>query len=780
VQLDLAVILPGETDEAGRFEKFEELLRARHGVGDAHIRTDAGHRELCVHYDPAHVTVADMLAFARSTGTKISKRYVSKSWFVREMDSAQCATTIEHALRRTPGILQADVAYASERLVVEFDSSTISAKAIEKKLDTLGYPLEEPSHGHACSIHAHGHGGLAPKLELPLAITSGVLLAAGFAIEKLAVGPAQLPTIVYALSLLSGGFFAAKGALTSLLQLKVDIESLMVLAAVGAANLGAWFEGAFLLFLFSVGHAVEHRAMESARRAVEALGKLRPQTARVRRGDQVVEVPVREVKRGDVVVIRPGDRVPVDGLIVSGKSSLEQAAITGESIPVAKAEGDEVFCGTVNTEAALEVKVTKLSSESVIARVVDMVVEAEARKSPSQRFATKVEQTFVPIILVLAVLLPLVLVFGFDLTVKEAALRAVSLLVAASPCALAISTPAAVLSAVAAAARGGVLVKGGVHLEALGRVDAVAFDKTGTLTIGKPKLMSILPRGSETEASLLAVAAGAEALSAHPLAHAVVEGAKAKGVTPSQASGLEAVHGKGLRAIVEGRKVVIGNLALFEGHPGLDGVRPMVESLEAQGQTAMVVEREGAFLGVLGVADALRPEAKDTVAALHALGVDRTVMLSGDNTRAANAVGSTVGIRDVRAPLMPQGKVDAIKALAKTETVAMVGDGVNDAPALAAATVGIAMGGAGSEVAMETADVVLMADDLQRLPFAVKLAKQATSAVRQNLIVSLGVSAVLVIASVLGLTQVSEAVVLHEGSTLVVLANGLRLLSVRP
>lgn len=292
--------------------------------------------------------------------------------------------------------------------------------------------------------------------------------------------------------------------------------------------------------------------------------------------------------------------------------------------------------------------------------------------------------------------------------------------------------------------------------------------------------MSILPRGSETEASLLAVAAGAEALSAHPLAHAVVEGAKAKGVTPSQASGLEAVHGKGLRAIVEGRKVVIGNLALFEGHPGLDGVRPMVESLEAQGQTAMVVEREGAFLGVLGVADALRPEAKDTVAALHALGVDRTVMLSGDNTRAANAVGSTVGIRDVRAPLMPQGKVDAIKALAKTETVAMVGDGVNDAPALAAATVGIAMGGAGSEVAMETADVVLMADDLQRLPFAVKLAKQATSAVRQNLIVSLGVSAVLVIASVLGLTQVSEAVVLHEGSTLVVLANGLRLLSVRP
>lgn len=721
-----------------------------------------------------------MLAFARATGTKVSKRYLSKTWFVREMDSAQCAVTIEHALRRMPGILQADVAYASERLVVEFDSSTISAKKLEAALDTLGYPLEEPAAGHACSHGAHGHGGLGPKLELPLAIAAGILLATGFALEKLAIGPAQAPLAAYAVSLLCGGFFAAKGALKSLLQFRADIESLMILAAVGAAILGAWFEGAFLLFLFSVGHAIEHRAMERARQAVEALGKLRPQNARVRRGSDVVEVPVRDVKRGDVVVIRPGDRVPLDGVIVSGKSSLEQAAITGESIPVPRGEGDEVFCGTVNTEAALEVKVTKLSSESVLARVVDMVVEAEARKSPSQRFATKVEQTFVPIILVLAVLLPVGLVWLGGLSVKEAALRAVSLLVAASPCALAISTPAAVLSAVAAAARGGVLVKGGVHLEALGRVRAIAFDKTGTLTIGKPTLTSVMTLNGTSETMLLSVAAGAEALSAHPLAHAVVEGAKAKGVTPAAASGLEAIHGKGLRATVEGQAVAIGSLALFDGHTGLDAARAAVESLEAQGQTTMVVERAGTFLGVIGVADALRPEAQQTVATLHALGVETTVMLSGDNARAANAIAKSVGIRDVRAPLMPQGKVDAIKAFAKQGAVAMVGDGVNDAPALAAATIGIAMGGAGSEVAMETADVVLMADDLQRLPFAVELAKRATSAVRQNLIISLGVSAVLVVASVLGLTQVSEAVVLHEGSTLLVLANGLRLLGAKP
>jgi Cd2+/Zn2+-exporting ATPase len=772
-------VLPGETDEQGRFEKFEELLRARHGVGDAHVRTDAGHRELCVHYDPAHVTIADMLAFARATGTQVAKRYVSKTWFVRDMESAQSAVTVEQALRRTPGVLQADVAYASERLVVEFDASVVTPKKLEAALEALGYPLEEPSHGHACSHHAHGHGGLAPKLEVPLAVTSGVLLAAGFALEKFSVGPAYAPIACYAGSLLAGGFFAAKGALKSLLQLRVDIESLMVLAAFGAAILGAWFEGAFLLFLFSVGHAIEHRAMERARRAVEALGQLRPATARIKKGASVVEVPVRDVKRDDVVVVRPGDRVPLDGVIVAGKSSLEQAAITGESIPVAKQEGDEVFCGTVNTEAAIEVKVTKLSTESVIARVVDMVVEAEARKSPSQRFAAKVEQRFVPLVLIGVVVLPVALI-ALDVPVKEALLRAVSLLVAASPCALAISTPAAVLSAVAAAARGGVLIKGGVHLEALGDVTAVAFDKTGTLTVGKPALTAVVPFAGVTEERLLSVAAAAEALSAHPLASAVVEGAKRRNVSIGSASSLEAIHGKGLRAVVDGARVAIGNVALFEGHPALGAVKSEVEKLEAAGKTTMLVERDGAFLGVLGVSDTLRPEARQTVSALHALGIEHTVMLSGDHVRAAEAVASSVGIRDVRAPLMPQGKVDAVKALSKKESVAMVGDGVNDAPALAAATVGIAMGGAGSEVAMETADVVLMADDLNRLPFALELAKAARAAVRQNLIISLGVSGVLIIAAIGGLTQVSEAVVLHEGSTLLVLANGLRLLTVRP
>jgi Cd2+/Zn2+-exporting ATPase len=510
---------------------------------------------------------------------------------------------------------------------------------------------------------------------------------------------------------------------------------------------------------------------------VEALGALRPEKARLKRGAEWVEVDVQDVRRGDRVLVRPGDRVPLDGIIREGRSSLEQAAITGESVPVARGPGDEVFCGSVNHEAALELEVLRLSSESVLAKVVDLVVEAEARKSPAQRFATKVEQRFVPVVLALAVALPVALVL-LGSSPKEALLRAVALLVAASPCALAISTPAAVLSAVAAAARGGVLVKGGIHLEALGRVKAIAFDKTGTLTHGAPKLVSLLPLAPETEEGLLQVAASAEALSGHPLAKAVVKAAKEKGLTLREATHCEAVHGKGLVATVAGVRTQVGSAALFASVP--PRVSDAVARLEASGQTTMVVEQAGRFLGVLGLADTLRPEAAATITELRALGVEQLVMLSGDNLTVAKAIAAQAGLTEARAPLMPAGKVEALRALGKETAVAMVGDGVNDAPALAAATVGIAMGGAGSDVALETADVVLMGDDLSRLPFALSLARKANAVITQNLVISIGVAAVLAVASVVGWARVSEAVVFHEGSTLVVLFNGLRLLRVKP
>ena len=775
-QLDLQILV--EADEDGgrhRFEKLETLLEAKDGIKDVHLRKDVARAEVCIHYDPQRVSLPQVLALARAGGAEVAARYVRQTWNVRGMDCGQCGAVIEHALSRVRGVLSASVAYGAERLVVEYDRESARPKDMQRIVRTLGFTIEEVAEGEGCGGHAHG-GGAA---ELPMAIGAGVLLGVGFLLERLAVGPGWLAPVLYLLAMASGGFFALRDAANSVRHLRFDIETLMVAAALGAAVLGAYFEGALLLFLFSVGHAFEHRAMERARKAIESLGKLRPETARVVRDGKQVEVPVAQVLKGELVVVRPGDRVPVDGVIKTGQSSLDQAAITGESVPVAKGPGDTVFAGTINTEAALEVEVTKLAAQSALSRVIEMVSEAETQKSPTQRFTQQLERRFVPVVIAAAPVLALVRIFVQDTSVSVGILAAMSLLVAASPCALAIATPAAVLSAVARAARGGVLMKGGAHLEELGKVKSIAFDKTGTLTEGKPKLVTASPAAGTTEQLLLATAAGAEALSAHPLAKAIVEGARQRGIEPEPASDMKAVHGQGLRAKVAGEAVAIGSVDLFGAASLPAAITAEVDRLQRAGQTTMIVQRGTAWLGVIGVADTLRPEAKAALGVLRELGIQRTVMLSGDNELVANAIAKQVGITEARAPLMPDGKVAAIRELARQGGVAMVGDGVNDAPALASASVGVAMGGAGSDVALETADVVLMSDDMRRLPFAVGLARNATSIIRQNLVIALGISAILVVAAIFGWVRISEAVIIHEGSTLFVVANALRLLIYR-
>jgi Zn2+/Cd2+-exporting ATPase len=504
-QLELEAILPGETDELGRFQKLEEACEAHLAITDVHLRKDGEMVELCLHYDHERITLNQLVAFAKSVGVKISKRYKTKVWNVRGMDSAQAAYMIEYALDRTKGILTADVAYASERLVVEYDNELIKAKQIEARVKALGFETEEPEEGHVCAFHGQG-GGILAKLQMPLVITAGVLLLIGAIIEHSNVPSLSfLPTPLYMIALASAGFFAAKGTINSLRHGVCDIETLMVGAALGAGFLGAWFEGAFLLFLFSLGHALEHRVMDKARHEIDELSKLRPDKARVKRGDSIVELSLNEVKRGDITVVRAGDRLPLDGVVSSGISSVDQSTITGESVPVLKGPGDQVFGGTINTDGVLEIQVTKLSSESVLGRIIDMVAEAEAHKSGTQRMAKKLERLVVPIVLLAAPLLIAVLI-GEGLSTKDAVLRGISLLVAASPCALAIAVPSAVLSAVTTAAKGGVLIKGGAHLENLGRVSSIAFDKTGTLTIGKPRLVSVLPSDGTTEEDLLCTA----------------------------------------------------------------------------------------------------------------------------------------------------------------------------------------------------------------------------------------------------------------------------------
>ncbi|MFJ3878988.1 heavy metal translocating P-type ATPase [Streptomyces sp. NPDC090077] len=597
-----------------------------------------------------------------------------------------------------------------------------------------------------------------------------------------------------------GGFFTLREAVATLREGRFQVDFLMLVAAAGAAAIGRWEEGAVLLVLFSLGHALEEYAMGRARRSIEALGALAPRTALVRRGTaDPVEVPVEELAVGDTVLVRPHTRVPADGFVAAGSSSVDQSPITGESVPADKTPvadpaaaladpagadpGSRVYAGTVNGSGSLDVVVTRLAADNTLARVVRMVQDAEERTSPTQRFTDRFQKVFVPGVLVLvAALLGFGALTGEPFT--DTFYRAMAVLVAASPCALAIATPAAVLSAVGRAARGGVLVKGGAPLEEFGRLSTLAFDKTGTLTEGRPRLTEALAADGAGREELLRTALATQRLSDHPLAQAVVRDAPAlladapAGAGAPEAVNLRAVIGRGVSAELDGEAVHIGSLSYADtltGPPVPPALRERTEELARTGRTTMLVRRGDRWLGTLGLMDAPRPEAAETVAALRALGVTRTVMLSGDDQRVADAVAREVGMDEALGGLMPQDKVTEVARLRRTGRTAMIGDGVNDAPAMAGATVGVAMGAAGSAVALETADIALMSDDLRRLPFITGLSRRASRIIRQNLWLSLGIVAVLVPATALGL-GIGPAVLVHEGSTLVVVANALRLL----
>ncbi|MFG3001445.1 heavy metal translocating P-type ATPase [Streptomyces sp. NPDC048340] len=641
------------------------------------------------------------------------------------------------------------------------------------------------------------HSGiLGERAELVSALLALTVYLTGLTLQLTGRGGGPVPQALFIAAYAFGGFFTLREAVATVRRGRFQVDFLMLVAAAGAAAIGRWEEGAVLLVLFSLGHALEGYAMGRARRSIEALAELAPRTALVRRGSAApAEVPVEELTVGDTVLVRPHARVPADGFVSDGSSSVDQAPITGESVPADKTPvadpaaaladpagvdpDSRVYAGTVNGAGALDVVVTRLAGDNTLARVVRMVQDAEERTSPTQRFTDRFQKFFVPGVLALAAAL---LTFG-ALTGEpftDTFYRAMAVLVAASPCALAIATPAAVLSAVGRAARGGVLVKGGAPLEEFGRLRTIAFDKTGTLTEGRPRLTEIEPADGSGREELLSTAVAAQRLSDHPLAQAVVrDGAGLLAGAPApEAGNLRAVIGRGVLAEVDGEAVHIGSLAYADslaGPPVPAALRDRTEELARTGRTTMLVRRGERWLGTLGLMDAPRPEAADTVAALRRLGVARTVMLSGDDQRVADAVGRAVGMDEVRGGLMPQDKVAEVTRLRRTARTAMIGDGVNDAPAMAGATVGVAMGAAGSAVALETADIALMSDDLRRLPFITGLSRRASRVIRQNLWLSLGIVAVLVPATLLGL-GIGPAVLVHEGSTLLVVANALRLL----
>ena len=813
--LDLPLLLPEVPDARDRCVRtIIGLLNARDGLAQAHIAVARGTTpaQLCIHYDRDRLSLSRVRELALAAGAQITGRFGHLSATLAPPLHARAARTLAARLQQRAGILEAEVS-PSGALRIEFDRTQTELESLAAELRIRGVDIDagglrgsqvapkvqaQPHEGD--KAHRHAHGGLfGENTELAFSLITGGFLLSGWLLARFQTGPAWLPTTLYVAAYGFGGWFTLREALDNLRAGRFEIDTLMLVAAAGAAALGAWAEGALLLLLFSLGHALEGWAMGRARRAIEALAELAPETALVKRGDRTEEVPVKSLVPGDVIVMRPNERLAADGIVVAGVSSVNQAPITGESVPVDKRAASDpdaelarferaspehrVFAGTINGAGALEVKVARPASQTTLARVVQMVTAAEAQRSPTQKFTERFERIFVPCILALVALLMLFGGVVMDEPFSASFYRAMAVLVAASPCALAISVPSAVLSGVARAARSGVLIKGGAALENLGTLTAIAFDKTGTLTEGKPRLTDVAAAEGVTDGELLRVALAVEQCSDHPLAAAIVAGARERLGAETEvapAGAIESITGRGIKAALDGLDVYIGKPALFDEITGPRLPAAVVEvnaRLVAAGRTTMIARLGERYLGVLGVMDTPRPQAAGVMARLRAIGIERLIMISGDNQRVAESVAKSVCLTEARGDLLPEDKVGAIKALrGEAGKVAMVGDGVNDAPAMANATVGIAMGAAGSDVALETADVALMADDLTKLPFAVALSRATSRVIRQNLWVSLGVVALLIPATIAGL-NIATAVIFHEGSTLLVVANALRLLA---
>lgn len=585
---------------------------------------------------------------------------------------------------------------------------------------------------------------------------------------------------LFAVSIIIGGLGMFKTGLLNLLHFEFDMKTLMTIAIIGAVFIGEWREGAVVVFLFAVSEALEAFSMSKARQSIQKLMEIAPPTAMVRRNGNAVELATEDIAIGDILIIKPGQKIAMDGVVSSGTSTVNQAAITGESVPVMKQHGDEVFAGTLNEEGALEVTVTKVVGDTTIAKIIHLVEEAQAEKAPSQKFVDRFATYYTPAIILIAILVAVVPpLFGADWNTWI--YQGLAVLVVGCPCALVVSTPVAIVTAIGNAARQGVLIKGGIHLEETGRLDAVAFDKTGTLTKGYPEVTDFIVENGYDEKILLSQLATVESLSQHPLAKAITTYADENGAVKGTPLNFQSVTGKGAFAEIEGKKISVGSLNwAMEISIVPEFALKEATTLQQQGKTVMAIITETTFSGLVAVADPIRQESVDVLNKLKEIGIKHTVMLTGDHEATAQAIAKELGMTDVRAGLMPEQKLMAIKRLTEDfGRVAMVGDGVNDAPALATASVGIAMGGAGTDAALETADIALMADDLEKLPYTIKLSRKTLRIIKENIMFAVGLKIIALLLIIPGWLTLWIAIFADMGATLLVVLNSLRLLRVQ-
>ena len=750
---------------------IEKMLSRKDGVLWVAVNFPASTME--VEYDPERIDPSTIgkeiehLGYAASS-SKPDHRHTNV-FYIPEMDCDEEIALIRKKLGGLEGVLDLEFNLVSQKLIVvhRTTSERIEEALREIKMTPHSEKVEQEE----------TPGFWATHKRFILTIVSGLLTAAGFVLSLASLGP-EVSIPVYVAAILSGGWLVARKGFYALRNLTIDINVLMTLAVIGAAAIGEWLEGATVIFLFSLANLLESYSMNRARRSIKSLMDLAPNVARIRDGDEEKTVPVEDVQIGDILTVRPGERVPLDGTVVEGTSELDQSPITGESLPVAKSRGDDVFGGSINEGGYLEIRVTKRSRDTTLSRIIHSVEEAHSRKAPSQSFVDRFAKYYTPGIVLIAVLMavlpPLITAASWSVWFY----RALVLLVVACPCALVISTPVTIVSALARATRDGILFKGGVFLEAIGSLKAIGFDKTGTLTYGKPSVSLVLALGGMEEQEVVRIASGIESRSEHHLAKAILAEAQARGLEIPGASEFLSMPGRGAAATIEGGRYYIGNHRLFEEmgwcYPELDA---RLDSLEKEGKTAVILGDGRTVLGIIAISDQPRAESSAAVASLKNLGVQHTILLTGDNRSTAAAISDRIGMDAYKAELLPEDKVVAVRELVDNYgNVAMVGDGVNDAPALATATVGIAMGVAGTDAALETADVALMSDDLSKLPLAVRLGRRALRLIKQNIVFSILLKAVFIVLTPLGLATLWMAVLADMGASLLVIFNGLRAL----
>jgi Cd2+/Zn2+-exporting ATPase len=705
------------------------------------------------------------------TTCTVCELHAESTFKIEGMDCREEVALIERRFKNLPGLEDFSADLMGQRLHVKYDAAKLSASAIAGAVADAGMRAwlehEEPL----------AVSDSAARRRLVLVWTSGLALLAGLALQQLHAG-SIVERGVLAVGIVAGALLTARKALTAVRMRMLDINVLMLIAAAGAVALGQWAEAGSVVFLFALAQTLEARTLERARNAVRALLDLAPAEALVRDGTRDRTVDVEAVTPGMVLVVRPGEKIPLDGLVVSGESAVNQAPVTGESLPQEKTPGDVVFAGTINGRGALDIRVTHTRRDSTLARVIHLVEQAQSQRAPAQTFVERFARVYTPAVLILAALLAVVPPLAFGADWSTWIYRSLVLLVVACPCALVISTPVSVVAALAGAARKGVLIKGGVHLERAGRVRCVAFDKTGTLTSGTPEVVDVTPLAGASADAIVALAASVEHRSHHPIARAIVEYAACSKISVSPGSDVRSLDGRGAQGEVAGVLVVLGNHRLFEERRLCTPiVHDRLERATALGRTPVLVAKGGEAIGIIEVADRAREGGKDALDMLRRQGVVHIVMLTGDSSSTAERIAKELGVDEVRAELLPGDKAKAVAELrSRFGPVAMVGDGINDAPALASADLGIAMGAAGSDTALETADVALMADELLKIPYALRLSRATLRNIQANLAISIVLKAAFIALASVGMATLWMAIVADTGASIIVIANALRLL----